>query len=425
MKRSDLLLLELTRAGISGLPVSDLSAEPEEWNAAFLQADLHKLLPLALDTVASSPNFLQMRISWQMAHKDDANPGLDYAALSQNAVTQACRQVIQENEFLNLILELREAGLEPLVLKGPVCRALYPKPLLRPSVDDDLLIPSEQAAAFHSFLLNHNLTPDAPDYDPDTDWELSYHRLDSPLYVEVHKCLFDPAAPAFRGWNSFFKDAAARAVPVQIQDVTLKTMHPTDHLLFLILHAFKHFLFSGFGIRIVSDVALFARAYGEEIDFSYLAEACRELRCLEFTAAVFRIADKYLGIPAPTAFSDIETDEGPLLADVLDAGIHGQDINRLHSANITLQTVAAERSGDGTRKGSLRASLFPSAKTLEKRYPFLERRPWLLPVAWTRRVGSYLKDRKVGEGAVRPTASLRIGRERVALLEQYNIIDKK
>ena len=206
--------------------------------------------------------------------------------------------------------------------------------------------------------------------------------------------------------------------------MSLRTLHPTDHLLFLILHAFKHFLHSGFGLRIASDVALFAGAYGEEIDFSRLLEACRELRCLEFTAAVFRIAEKHLGISAPAAFSGIETDEGPLLADILDAGIHGQDIDRLHSANITLRTVAADRRGTAPAKSGLRASLFPSAKQLAGRYPFLNRCPWLLPVAWVRRMGTYLRDRRKYKGADHPTASLRIGRERVALLEAYNIIDR-
>ena len=42
----------------------------------------------------------------------------------------------------------------------------------------------------------------------------------------------------------------------------------TDHLLYLILHALKHFLYSGFGIRQVCDIALFSERYRDEIDWS-------------------------------------------------------------------------------------------------------------------------------------------------------------
>ena len=329
---------------------------------------------------------------------------------------------LQYAAFLNLILDLRARGLEPLVVKGAICRALYPKPLLRTSVDDDLLIPADRAPAFHGALLELGLICDGSDSDPETAGELSYHRPDSPLYIELHKELFDRESPVFSGWNGYFSGAEDRSVPFQAQDVVLKTMCPTDHLLFLILHAFKHFLFSGFGLRIISDIALFAREYAGEIDFDAVCRACGELRCLPFAAASFRIAEKYLGIQAPAAFSAVEVDEGPLLEDVLEAGIHGQYIDRLHSANITLQTVAADRQGERGKKSGLRASLFPSARQLQGRYPFLKRRPWLLPAAWVRRIGADALQRREGHQGS-PTASLRIGRERVALLETYDIID--
>ena len=199
---------------------------------------------------------------------------------------------------------------------------------------------------------------------------------------------------------------------------------PTPHLLFLILHAYKHFLHSGFGVRIVADVCLFSQAHAAEIDFSRLAEICGSLRCGKFTAALYRIGEKYLAIPAPEAFSAPDVDETALLADILDAGIHGQNIDRLHSANITLKTVGDDRLGKRQGSGSLRKSLFPSAASLAGKYPFLERHPVLLPATWTMRLVRYLRDRAASDHHIHPTASPRIGRERVALLKEYDIIDK-
>jgi hypothetical protein len=224
------------------------------------------------------------------------------------ALEQAARQAIQENEFLNLILALQKQGLDPVVMKGPVCRNLYPRPLLRPSVDDDLLVADEQTAAYHAALLDFGMTADEPDVDLDKAWELSYHKPNSPLYIELHKRLFDPNSAAFEDFNAPFEGALDRAIPVTIQDVTLKTLAPADHLLFLILHAFKHFLHSGFGMRIIADICLFTWRYGEQIEFAALRAVCDDRRCERFTAAVYRIGEKYLDLPIPEPFAVIEVD---------------------------------------------------------------------------------------------------------------------
>ena len=468
MTKAETAFLALLRAALHGETPADPGLEPEEWQKLLRHSERHKLLPLILDAAWSLP-------SCRAALRQSLPPGgkvsrpeavTDEGAERQAAVStngskcgepphpssgfretpestfpsrgrlngeypdwkaavleQVSRQAIQENEFLNLILALRERGLEPVVVKGAVCRALYPKPLLRPSVDDDLLIPPEQAPAFHAALLELGLTADEPAANPEKAWELSYHKPNSPLYIELHKCLFDPDSEVFRSFNEPFDGALDRTVPVQIQDVTLRTLAPTDHLLFLILHAFKHFLHSGFGLRIVSDVCLYSRQHAEQIDFARIVAVCAARRCDRFTAALYRIGEKQLGIPAPAPFAAIETDETALLEDVLAAGLVGAEIDRLHSANITLGAVSDQNTGRSSG-GGLRKSLFPSAKQLAGRYPWLERRPWLLPAAWVSRVGSYLKQRE-RYGPQSPAASLRIGRERVELLESYGVIDGK
>ena len=338
------------------------------------------------------------------------------------AIQQATDQALRENDFLNLILGLQARGLDPIVMKGAVCRALYPKPLLRPSLDDDLLIPAGSAPVYHAALLELGMTPYEPDGDLNRSTELCYYKKDSSLFVELNVCFFDPDSDVLRPFNEALAGAADRAVPVRIQDVTLKTLAPTDHLLFLILHAFKHFLYGGFGLRVVADVCLYARHFEEEIDFARVRQRCEENRCDRFTAAVLRIGEKHLGLPAPKAFALPDVDEAALLADVLDAGLHGEDIDRIHSANYTLGAV--ESRNGGRSAGGLRRALFPERKSLTPRYPWLKKRPWLLPAAWVCRAGSYLKNR--GKyGNENPAASMRMGRERVELLRAYGVIDRK
>ena len=427
MQKIDLALMELLRRGLRGGEAEDPALSPEEWLRLLWKADFHKLLPLVLDQALRLPSLRQAAAAERAAafadsgKQDPASEDRPLAALQNSAVEQACRQAMQENEFLNLLLELRAAGLEPLVVKGPVCRALYPKPLLRPSVADDLLIPPDQGPASHQAMLELGLTPDDPKADPEGDYELSYHDLRSGLYLELHKELFNPQDPAFQGFNRLFEGAQARAVPIMLQDVDCKTLCPRDHMLFLILHAYKHFIHSGFGIRIVADICLFARAHREELDLGEIRSVCQSLRCDRFLTALFQIGEKHLSIPAPDLYRTEQEDLEPLLADILESGIHGQDLDRLHSAPITLRTVGQR--GQGRAKGSLRAALFPPAENLKKHYPFLEKHPALLPLAGGKRIVTYLTDRRAKNG-VNPSATLRIAKERIRLLERYGILEE-
>lgn len=447
MTKPEAALLSLLRAALHEDKPADPELTIEEWEILLRLADAHKLLPLVLDSSCKLSSLLAIKSGCENQPSFDgtsARSGTHNAAshvdvpggtaavpcprsndsLTQwknHALAQVGRQAIQENEFLNLILELRARGLEPLVLKGPICRALYPKPLLRPSVDDDLLISDAQGLAFHTALLELGMTADDPSVDPGKGWELSYHMPGSPLYIELHKRFFDPGSEVFGACNKLFSGALDRAVPVRIQDVSLSTLAPTDHLLFLLLHAFKHFLYSGFGLRIVSDICLFTDRFWDRLDFSAVLEGCARLRADRFAAAVYRIGEKHLTLRAPAPFAAIETDEAALLEDVLASGLHGTQIDRLHSANITLGAVRDSKQGRSA-SGDLRHILFPPAKELTGVYPFLENRPWLLPVAWLRRVGGYARRHK-SYGSQSPTATLRIGKERIRLLQTYGVID--
>ena len=337
------------------------------------------------------------------------------------AVAAAVRQQVQENELLDLLLALRAEGVAPLVVKGAVCRSLYPQPLLRPSVDEDLFLSRADLVRADALLRGLGLTPDQPDASPETAYELSYHRPDSPTYLELHAALLDPDSPVFGPCNAFFDGSLDRAVELQIQDVTVRTLHPTDHLLFLLLHAYKHFLHSGFGIRLIADLCLFTEHFSDQIDHAAVFSACQSLRCEEFAAACYRIGQNWLGFEVPTVWQIDNVDETPLLEDILAAGLHGNvSLDRLHSSTITLKTVAAARRGAQSSRG-LRHALFPAAADLQGRYRYLQKRPWLLPMAWVQRMFGYA--RELGHQS-NPSVSLRIGRERVRLLQRYHIIDE-
>lgn len=67
------------------------------------------------------------------------------------------QQVSRTALFLSDEKELAQLGVQPLVMKGIVCRNLYPKPDLRPSGDEDLLIPEKDFAAVDACFMRKRL----------------------------------------------------------------------------------------------------------------------------------------------------------------------------------------------------------------------------------------------------------------------------
>ena len=399
----DYFLTALCRA-VRGLPADDPTFSDREWDELLRLAREQELLPLVYNAVCQCSSFQNLDTGKRDAYQN-------------TALTAATRQTVQTNAFLDLLLAAQTEGLDPVVLKGLSVRELYPLPVLRPSVDEDLLIPPEQAEAYHRFLLAQGLVSDDPGADVPTAWELGYHRPDSPTGIELHMSPLPPDSEAYGELNALFEGLSDRAEEITVEGVPMRVPAPTDHILYMLCHIYKHFLHSGFGVRQVCDIGMLAAHAGEAVDWPDIRRRCARVRLDRFAAAVLRVGDKYLGFPLPEAFADLEADPELLVEDILSAGVYGmEDEAQKHSGTVVLDAVAARNEGRSRR--SLLAAAFPPASSLQGRYGFLRGKPWLLPAAWTLRFGEYLFS-----GKARPAASMRAAEHRLRLLREYGIID--
>lgn len=67
-------------------------------------------------------------------------PGLPREAVRSITIQALARQTVATQELLALTQALERAAVPALVVKGAVCRSLYPTPDWRPSSDEDILI---------------------------------------------------------------------------------------------------------------------------------------------------------------------------------------------------------------------------------------------------------------------------------------------
>ena len=344
----------------------------------------------------------------------------------RQVMQQVMMQTMRTNEFLELNKNLHAAGVRPLVVKGIICRNLYPQPDYRQSGDEDVLIPVDQFGICHKVMMDFGMQTTESENELSAAYEVPYRKIGSPLYIELHKHLFPPESDAYGDMNHFFEGVFERAIVEDIQGVPVYTMGYTDHLFYLICHAFKHFLHSGFGIRQVCDIIMYANKYGSQIDWMLILKNCKEINADKFAAALFQIGSKYLIFDPdkaeyPSAWRKIKVDEVPMLEDLLSGGLYGDsNMSRKHSSNITLDAVAAQKQGRKA-KGIMLSSVFPSVSKLESRYPYLKKHPYLLPVAWCDRLWKYSKETKRTQNN-NAAEALKIGNERVNLMREYDII---
>ena len=390
--------LHIAKAAVSG---GALPTENVDWPAIFTLANQQKLLPILFETVRKTP-------------AAEENVAL-FTVTKQQVIGQVLNQTVRSAEFADLYRKLRTAGLHPIVVKGQLCSRLYPLKDHRISADDDLYIPDAEFMACHEQLLANSLATDTPSDELPTADEVSYTKKGSPLYIELHQHLFDSSEDAHDELNHFFADLKL----VEINGFL--AMPPHEHLLYLILHAYKHFVRSGIGLRQFCDIGLWAREYHAEIDWQQLHDQCASVHAATFAAAAFRIAGEYLGIELdmPTPWDDF-IDVEPLLHDTLCGGVYGSnDYTRLHSSTVTLNAVKASRTGE---KSSVLSTVFPKREYLECRYPYLKKRPYMLPIAWVQRIAHYVSE-KQSDPDNSASGSIKLAKDRIELMKRYGIMD--
>lgn len=410
MKKTYLLFLEALQNALEDKKTNwGNEVSIDDWRALYRLSTIHDVVPLFAHTVYQCDSLVR-------------NPKYKSMFLSQ-ARTITIKQALKSASFAVLYQEMLKENLKPLVMKGIICRSLYPEPEQRPSFDEDLLIFPWQIQKYHLFFKSHGFDLVNSDIDIEKVDEISYQNKKLALYLEVHKYLFPSRSSAFGDLNSLFNILEDRQNEL-IYGTAFRTFGYTDHLLYIICHAYKHFLYSGFGIRQICDILMFTKSYGNLIDWERIYESCRIFRMDRFLIAIFRICEKYLGLNRNNyAYKEIWSDdinEESLLLDILSGGLYGAaDEDRLHSSTMTLEVVSAQNEGRKAR--SLVKVLFPGLDYIKQKYPYLKRKKWLLPIAWIQRGFDYL-ERKHKRG-ISPSKTIEIGNNRVKILREYHIID--
>ncbi len=415
MTKTELLFLEAIKASLTNSYVEwNQEISSEEWFSLFQMAENHQLLPLFYEAVYKCPAI------------KSCDPGI-LAGVKRSTMSSVMCQMMKTADFYRLYHSLKQNGIMPCVVKGIVCRNLYQKPDHRSSGDEDIFIDEGQFEQCVQVMREHGMVPADPNSDMEKDYEVPFGKPRSFLMIELHKHMFAPEEAAYCEFNNYFDGIHDQLISVEIDGNQILTMPHTEHLLFLICHAYKHFVHGGFGIRQICDIILFAETYGEEINWDDLYQRCCDINAEVFAAAMFKMGEQYLIFDVSKAGMSeswekllLQVNPENMLKDLLAAGVFGQaEDSRKQSSTVTVGVLTAEKQGK-RQKNSVISALFPPRHTLSGRYPYLHNHPYLLPIAWGDRMIKHVLRSRSSQTDM--TKALQIAQERVDLMREYGII---
>jgi hypothetical protein len=249
---------------------------------------------------------------------------------------------------------MEHRGIPYMPLKGAIIRQYYPRPWMRTSCDIDILVKAEDLERAKNGLIS----------------ELGYNHLGD--YTSHDITLASPSGVRLELHHSLCDSISDYGASV-LSDIWQKTVIKKDtefcHIMtnevfyfYHIAHMARHFSLGGCGVRSVIDLwILNSRLNFDKNGCNALLESCG---LLKFAEAMENLSRVWLdGERRDESISEIEEY-------IIKGGVYGNAENRIK--------VQQTKAGGHTKY--LWSRIFISTKELKRKYPSLEKKPYLIPI---------------------------------------------
>ena len=270
---------------------------------------------------------------------------------------------------------LRENHIDCYLLKGLSLADCYPVPEYRKLGDLDLYLAEPEMLSQAQTVLESNgyiLQDELSDHHvtyyytfPKTGrrfiLELHYRVVGQYQYSRTNEIV-----------DSVYSPAQLKKSSQMIHGYSYTVLPPTEYVFYMIHHMLKHYLYSGFGIRLLCDFTFYLKHHESEIDFDQIHTWCRESRISHLYEIILESCRMYLGLP-DSIDSQIHYDTSDcqdFITQILKDGDMGTDVS---------QTLVGSSS---YQKVNLFTYFREGHVQMKVRFPKASRFPILWPVLW-------------------------------------------
>lgn len=274
---------------------------------------------------------------------------------------------IQESRLLETKFE--EAGVVNQPMKGSVLRLLYPSPELREMCDLDILIAKDNMDKAVNILneCGYELKESIKHHD--------IYIKKPYMIVEAHRAMYDKTVD--KNQSQYFDNFSRTSIKEGCKYTHV--FGKEDFYVYMMAHMAKHFYQTGCGIRHLVDIYVYLNLYNKEMDRIYIDKELEGCGILTFTKHMEKLAYAWLDD------EEIEEVYSDMFVYMLDSGIYGKDENGIWNK------LSEDDVESVSRTHLKRWYYFPPLYYMSEYYPYLSKKPWLLPWAWlVRGVGGLL-----------------------------------
>lgn len=205
----------------------------------------------------------------------------------------------QIEHFTRLVVSLLDRNDIPYyLLKGISLAAYYPEAEYRKLGDVDLYINEEKALEQAKKVLAAEGFVEEKEI---SDHHLTYHytfaKTGRTYLLELHYHVVGlyQYEPANEVVGEVFSSERLRGERQMIEGYEYQVLPPTEYVFYMLHHMLKHYLYSGFGIRLLCDFTCYLEKRRDEVDFDRLHAWCRKSHILHFYETVMEVCRSYLG----------------------------------------------------------------------------------------------------------------------------------
>lgn len=223
-----------------------------------------------------------------------------------SALKQQTKQMLlsyyQLEHFTRLTFSLLLAEKIPcFLLKGISLAANYPIPEYRKLGDLDLYIPEKDAFSRACRILNaHGYTEEPEESDHHVTYRFTFPETGRSFTLELHYRIVGiyQFSRANELVDEIFSASHLKPSFVELYGQTYPVLPPTENVFYMLHHMLKHYLYSGFGSRLLCDFTLYLERYASEVNFEKIHFWCRESKIFHLYELILESCRIYFGLSA-------------------------------------------------------------------------------------------------------------------------------
>lgn len=210
----------------------------------------------------------------------------------------------QIEHFTKLVVSLMDRNDIPYyLLKGISLAAYYPDAEYRKLGDVDLYINEEKALEqAKEVLVAEGFVEEKEISDHHLTYHYTFAKTGRSYLLELHYHVvglyqYEPANEVVR---EVFSSERLRGEQQMIEGYEYQVLPPTEYVFYMLHHMLKHYLYSGFGIRLLCDFTCYLEKRQEEVDFDRLHAWCRKSHIMQFYETIMESCRVCLGLARET-----------------------------------------------------------------------------------------------------------------------------